>query len=86
MKLIKNKRSWWTNHHWFSLGIHVDFDKKYIDIHFGKHVIVIGNNKIPNLPVDAKKELDTYWKEYCRKCNGVIKRCSMGHDHHEHNI
>ena len=29
---------------WFSFGIHVDFKKKYIDIHFYDFVLTLGNS------------------------------------------
>lgn len=88
VKIFKIRRAFWTNHKWFSFGFHVDLDKKYVDFHLGKYLLTIGNNKIPDLPPDARREINTYWKEYCKKCNGVIKRCSMGchNDHTKHNV
>lgn len=81
-KIVKIKRSFWTNHHWFSLGIHVDFDKKYADIHLGKKLIVFGNNKIPDYPPEIKAKMDCAWKEYCKTCKDLERQaCSMGcHD------
>ena len=84
-KIIKKRRSFWTNHRWFSLGIHVDLDKKYMDFHFGKHVATFGNNKIPDYPPDVKAQMECYWKEYCKKCNELTKKCSMGcHPQHSY--
>lgn len=80
MKIVEVRRAFWTNHNWFSLGIHVDFDKRYMDIHIGKKLVTFGNNKIDP---EIQKKRECFWKEYCQKCRDLEKqeKCSMGcHD------
>ncbi len=45
MRLIDIRRSYPTRHWWFSLGMHLDFHKKYVDIYLAKWILTMGNTE-----------------------------------------
>ncbi len=45
IKLIDIRRSYPTRHWWFSLGMHLDFHKKYVDIYLAKWILTMGNTE-----------------------------------------
>ena len=69
MKYIDLRRSYPSKHWWFSLGTHIDFHKKYVDLYLGKWLIEVGNTDHGLL----KGKVATKFTEMCDRHQKEIK-------------